>query len=406
MKHHFSASKRRLLQRCAWWARPDVELPPWDPTEAAERGTALHRVAAGEAYETVAEEYGYDVEELAELVAVWREWWPEFVNGGLGGVTMAPHAVHGRTEVPYAYDTATGAARELPGEGQRDYSDASETEVPGTADVVIVDPHFVVTIDLKTGRPPKTLAEYREQLEHNALAATRVHGVEEAVIMVAHVTPAGVEVDVDRLDALDLAGVAGALAAEVASIPNAEPRPGAHCRDLYCPALAVCPMTQTSLALVPDVRRLPLVGEVENDADAALLIDALPRFEAWAKDRKAAMKRYVKGRDGGVVLPDGRIYTLEKATRETVRLDVRGALEALRSVLGAHTDEALTVRASKESIERAARVAAGGKRGEVGRLKKEAIEALRAAGAVKVSVYDEPEIREPALPAMTGTSDT
>jgi len=381
-----------------------VDVPPDEMGEAAERGTAVHRVAAGESFEEVAATYGYDTEELAELVAVWREWWPRFVESGFGGVVTEVAAVCADTEKPYAYDVASGLSRVLPSEGERDYSKATATEVPGTVDVVVVAAAdgLVITIDLKTGKPPKTLREYREQVEHNALCAADVAGVSRAIVMIAHITPAGVEVDVAHLGPLELAEVAESLATTVASVPTAEPRPGPWCFEKWCPALTVCPVAQWPLAMVPSVRRLPLVGEVRSDEDAAALIDALPRFEAWAKERRQAVKRYVKER-GEVQLPGGLVYALTPSQRETVRLDVKGAIEALRSVLKEHTDEALTIKASKESIERAAKVMAAGKRGEVGRIKKEAVEALRKAGALKVSTYDDYEVREPALPAKTGT---
>ncbi len=378
-----SASKLPLLARCAWWARPDVALPVQDePSVASLLGTALHAVADDADLSETAAALDVDEDDLAALAENYALWWPGFSSGK-----------EWRKEVPFALDVTTGVARRLPSKGQRDYSAASDSEVPGTCDAVALGE----VLDLKTGRGTKTVAKYREQLEHAALCLVATsEGIDDVTPTIAHVHADGVTVDSAHWDAFDLADAAERLRNSVAAIPTAKPRPGQHCRDLFCPALSCCPETTERLALVPDVRRLPLVGEVTNDADAWALVDALPRFEAWVKERKAALKR--RALTCPPVHADGRRYAYVTVQRERLRLDVAGAEEAMRGALGMEATTAaieVTRKTSKAAVKRAAR-AAGLPQAET---ERKVVAAMRAVGAVAVSEHDEPRILPPVLAA-------
>jgi hypothetical protein len=280
--------------------------------------------------------------------------------------------------------------------GQGQYPERWPDEIPGTADAIAPDE----CLDLKTGRPPKTAAAYREQLEHAAVCLSQTTGATEVRATIAHVTADGVEVDSIELDAFDLAAASERMRALWAAIPTAEPRSGPWCRSHFCPAIAICPETQAPLALVPEVRRLPLLGEVENDADAWALIDGLPRFKAWIKDREAALKRAALAR-GRIVGADGREYSIVTVARETLRLDAPGAEDAIRSVLGVHTPSAIeTVRKTSKSAIKAAAKAAGMPQADT---EKRVVKAMRDVGAVKVSEHDEPRIQQQPAMLATGT---
>lgn len=387
-----SASKLALAAECLWSFRPDVELPEQSTSVAAELGTALHAVAEGHDFAAVAAAGGFDADDLVALVAEWRAWWSVYSAGR-----------RWEAEASYAFDTATGRARRLASDRHRDYSSASPTEICATLDAVTID-GIPTVLDLKTGFGAKTLAAYRKQVEFGALCIARVHNLERVRVAIAHVTAAGVFVDetteATDLDAFDLDAIAEDVRNLVIQVPGSVPRPGPHCSPLFCAARPVCPATLAALAEAPIPKPLATTGEVQSDEDAERLLVGIPLLEAWCKERQAAVRRRALA-TGGVRMSDGHVYLATIDTRETIRLDVPGALEVLRAVLGEHTELALTVKTSKAGIERAARAATGGQRGALGRMKATAIEALREAGAIKTTQFDSYEYR-PALPA-TGT---
>lgn len=391
MRHHLSASRIGVARRCLWWARPDVVLPERETTEASELGTALHEAAEEHAEDleedlraaaadgdiaAIAERRGLAPAKAAELRALydaWRDWWATYSGG-------APW----RAEVPFAIDLATGEARELPSTGQRDYSAARETEIPGTVDVVLVEEDEAVVVDLKTGRPPKRVSMYWDQLLHGAIAARRVLGAERVRVVIAHVTPDGVETDKAALDGFDLDLALAELRATFAgAIESAEPRPGPHCKG--CPAAAVCPETSRALAEIapdPDRRRL-LSGPIEDVEHARILVQGLPLLKAWIKEREKALEAFASREP--VPLGEGLWFgAVEHAGTERIEVD-RAALEVIRRHLGAAADDAIEMKATKTGIERGARaalVASGQKRG-IGKLKDAVLEDLRKAGRVK-----------------------
>lgn len=107
-------------------------------------------------------------------------------------------------EVAFAYDPETGVGREL-GKGlQRNYSHAKPNEIPGTSDLVTVEPDLVRIRDYKTGHgymvapPRKNL-----QLLHNGLSAASAYGKERVVLEVEK-TLTGEPPEKVELDAFDL----------------------------------------------------------------------------------------------------------------------------------------------------------------------------------------------------------
>ena len=417
-RHRLSASKRKLGRSCLYWARDDVALPE-DPSAGAAVGSALHQSAdedvsedalrdgwrPGADLDAIAERWGLsplEREKLFLLHDVWAEWWSSFAS-----------AEGWRTEVPFAFDVATGRARALPCRGPRDYSACSSTEVPGTIDALRIDPAegVAVVLDLKTGRPPKRASDYIDQLAFGALCATRVHGLERARVVLAHVPERGVFVDEAELDAFDLDAAAADLPRVLGAISTAEPNPGLHCRELFCPARACCPATTAALTMVASstlspaaARRLPLVGPIEDDDQAITLLEGLPRLEAWIDDRKRALRAYADETEG-LRLPDGRVWAGRPAKSTTLHLEVRGAEGALRSVLGDAAELAISRGVTQVGIDRAARRLAV-KHGDIKRIRQAALEALRAAGAVKKSEFRRYEARAAGPEEATNEATT
>jgi hypothetical protein len=195
----------------------------------------------------------------------------------------------------------------------------------------------------------------------------------------------------------DFDATAAELAATLRAIPVAPPKPGYHCRELFCPARAVCPVTVAALAEVAPqilserVRRLPLVGPIDDNEHAAALLEGLPLLEAWIEERRKALKAFADEHEG-VELEDGRVYAGRPTKSTSLRLDVKGADDALREVLGDRADEAISRSLTQTGIDRVARRLAQ-KHGDLARIKSAAIEALRRRGAVKVSEYRRYEVR-------------
>ena len=409
-RHRYTGSRGELASHCLYWARGDIETPPRDTSTAADLGSALHEVAADEGDASVFDELedvlpelllreGHVSEvaarwglapssraDLELLVDAWRSWWPSFAG-----------ARPFRTEVPFAFDPSTLGARELPSNGQRDYSACVGDELPLTIDAYAVEGDRVIVLDLKTGRGVKRVCDHRRQLMIGALCASRVHGVSEATIVLAHVTVDGVFVDEEDIDAFDLQAEALALRDELTRIPTAEPTPGRHCTELRCPLRPWCPATTRHLPIIVErpAAALPLVGPLNDPNAAQVLLDVLPRVEAWLDERRRALRSFVD-ECGAVDLGDGRVFGRFEETRETPRLDVAGALDAMRSILGELADVAIERRTSKAAIERAARTLAhrrGGRRGELKAIRDAVLTALRGAHAMKTSRYPHYEIR-------------
>jgi len=418
MTHRLSASRRLLAKWCLYWARGDVELPPQEQTVAARLGSATHEGAAEEGeglewalrpsvdLEVIAARWELtesQVEALKRLHQSWLLWWADFSQGR-----------DWQTEVPFAFDTATGAARALPRktlvetghpEGlleerpitrEERAAMLTPTEVPGTTDALWIsaDGRNAIVIDLKTGRPPKRARDYLEQLLHTAVCVRIVHGVAHVRVVIAHVTADDVVPDWIDLDAFDLDVAAAEMRGDLVGLEQAVPRGGRHCEQLYCPLRAVCPRTTAALApvLPAPLRAVPLTGKLVRHEDAAALLESLPLFEAWIEERRARV-RELADETGGVQLPGGLVYGPIDKSRETLRLDVNGAEAALRKVLGDQADAAILRKTSKEAVRKAA-AALATKRGDLTRICREVEDAMRAAGAMKVSRFKSYEVRE------------
>lgn len=412
MRHRITASRIALARLCSWWARPEVELPEVETSTAADLGTALHAVAEQEGAAAADED---DLDEaaiearfrllvcgeaeeqagaglppaeraaLGELAAAWRAWWGAWPHSG------AP----AKRERALALNVATGAARPLPGAAHRDYSGATPEDVPGTVDLQVDAPAQPIVVDFKTGRGPHRVDDHLDQLAHGAACASSLTGAQLVTVAIAWVTPEGVRWSERELDAFELTVFVEELRRLVEGLPEAQPRPGLHCDDLYCPARAVCPATRALLldARVPiePRRRLPLVGPVETEDQALAILVAAPLLEAWIAERVKAAKFFADAHDGLRDPVSGKVYRGRDATRETPRLDVAGAFTALEGAVGPEVAAASVTTVRKTSFGAIGKALRAAKVKGAPDVERRAREALRAAGGLKISKFKQYE---------------
>lgn len=324
-----TASKVGLLPFCQWWARPEAEWT-WTTSAAADRGTRFHTAIARW---IASDRTPFDVDEdIREMFERAKEW-----IASLGTDRGALHV-----EVAYAWDPETDTAESL-GSTDRDYS-RGKGRFCGTADLVLLvvadgKPIAAMVWDWKTGSGENA----GPQLRALGLMVARTHNVEQVTVAALEVRDSGVtEVAREELDGFALAMVAGELAEQIAAIPTAEPQPGSHCGELYCPARLACPLGQTAIARVAEVipadalvRRqdFRITDPVETAEQAILTVDVLRLMSAWIDAKKEEVKAKVPA--NGWEASDGRVI---KETRATVPAFDKHKALALCKQLGA-TDE-------------------------------------------------------------------
>lgn len=327
----WSGSKLPLLRACGYSARPDVAVPADVQGESARRGVARHLAFERWLSGNPEPVDGCDWAAPADTV---RGVFLRAV-GDLWFGTASPVEV----EIPLVLDVETGATRRSPYRRTHEDPDARPTEIRLIADAL----SGPVVVDWKTGR--RRRPESVSQLDGLVLASRAERGILAYVDDYGAITHA-VERTYDEIDhAATLAWMRGLLERE----HTAQPIPGSHCRDLYCPLLGACPATSPALvaAGVPPVSLSP---ETPDEARALYLAREVAR--GWYVQADDALRRYVDER-GDVPLGNGRVYGANTTTRETITLTP----EAIASV--DLPPEALRVSTSKSAIN----AAVGAKRG-------------------------------------------
>lgn len=315
-----TASKVGLLSACQWFARPEAE---WDTSTsaAADKGTRFHACVAH--YIEVGEwKLAGDDDDIVALCDSAQAWVDSFGRHRLAA------------EVAFAWDPVTDTAERIEVKN-RDYS-AGKGRLCGTADVVAVQ-RFTKTGyigDWKTGDGSKS----GPQLRALALMLARAEGLDSVTVEALEVSAEGVRfVCTETLDAFALAAVAGELAEALAAVPTAEPQPGPHCGELYCPARATCP------AIVERVEQIIPAAElvrhrwgltIASPDHAMWLYNQAKAVESAAKLVKDAVRAYVP--EGGITLEDGSVFA--EGSRTMSRFDKAAALSLLRK-LGATEED-------------------------------------------------------------------
>ncbi len=148
----------------------------------------------------------------------------------------------------------------------------------------------------------------------------------------------------------------------------------------------MCPATRGALAAITHEEAIVTIADDETARRAWAL---LPRGQAAIDGLKAALDVYVSAKP--LDLGDGKILCRVESSRRDIVVDGPDKVEALRSILGDHADEAveMSYSASLTSIERASRsaLAASGKKRGMAELRDRAVAALDLAGGVRVGSW-------------------
>lgn len=332
--------------------------------EAQTQGKAVHKFL-----EDVRNNGGGEEGRELALASVSDEYLPLCAAIDLAALPVNPEEF--AAEVAFAWHWVTDTARELGRGLDRDYAEALDTEFVGTADVVGVLPDAVWVGDFKPRWSPNvTPAARNYQLKFLALAACRAYGRNEAHVELIHVGPDGAWHDRAKFDAYELDLFAGELRGLAEYVAQARAMPevatateGPWCK--FCPSFAACPAKRSlalALAQAPD-NVIQLSPETAGAAWARLKAarQVLDRVEE-------VLESYA--RETPFTTPDGVV--VQAGERRMEKIDGNAA----RPVL-----ERLGIKAGEWSVTKQAITKAAGK-GKA----DEVFEALRKAGAVKVTI--------------------
>lgn len=296
-------------------------------------------------------------------------------------------------EVAVAYNWRTGKARMLGRGITRDYPVDPDSEIPGTIDLLVINPSGrLVVVDYKghedVGEPDQNV-----QVMLYGLAVARIYGANEVTLAVSYIG-AGTEdarTPVVTVDCFDLAAyatkVTRIIEAANAEIGKAIPdvRESRHCK--WCPSKPYCGAKNALLVQVAS-GGLAVIGDTAMTVDRAReAYREIERIEQLVKDARKRLEVYVDD-NGPIDLGEGRFFGRYRRPGNE-KLDGDIAIDAIRSVLPddqADTFEATAIEysTSKAAIERAAKEACGpgAKRGAATKLARQVVEKVRELGGV------------------------
>lgn len=303
----FSASKSPLLGVCLYSFRDDVTAPEAPGGRAATVGTiAWARAAAvlegkldpgnGEL-----DDEPSDADEDAMPSATAEEI-DSYFRAALRWIEQRSPDKGRRCEVKYGWSPSRDTARELPKtydengrENLRDYSSLIDDERAGSVDLEYVDGDGMLVIeDIKTGHTP--LAQYLPQIRTLGLFAARCRRVRRVKVVLTKLYVDKPHESISHiLDGFALDAIAEDLRLRLAAAKDAEPVPGPHCTEMFCPARLVCPAVQVLVGeLVPAdaLVKGPRISHefVSHDHDAEML-SFIRVVEKTAKDLKSIIKK-------------------------------------------------------------------------------------------------------------------
>ncbi len=313
-----TASKLGLLNHCRYVARDEAV---WDNTSsaAADRGTRFHRAIAEYVNGGPIREPDADFAVEYSAAVAWVE----------------RYGIHRLdAEVAFGWDPHVDTAFVVATKGERGYPKGS-TLIFGTADLVSIDEQGIGRVwDWKTG----DTSNAGPQLRALGLFFARAHGLRRVVVSALRVDATGVtEEQREELDEFALACIAGENEENLAAVEGAEPVPGPHCGDLYCPARTTCPAMHAAMAeLVPADALVKHRFEttIRSPEHAVWMLDRIRLVESAAKAAKDAIKAVVPA--DGWVLTDGSV--LRESTRNMPRFDKARAIALLKE-LGANDEQ-------------------------------------------------------------------
>jgi hypothetical protein len=264
-----TGSKCSLLRECVYWTRTDVERLQDETSEEAVFGTAGHLYAEeyAKGKVTPARE-----DEILEMVPRERREKLRLCFVHVQRWLDAHRGAFRNAEVAVAWDPDAGelgrgvplgpALEEMFVEGHRTYSNArvwaalrerlelGPRSIPATIDLVNLVHGEWCIYDWCFGRTDK-----RRQLALGCLAMANIYPPNGGSV-------AGFGLYVDAEEGVrehrytfladDLAKQAAEFRDLLTAAPSSAPTPGLHCTHDYCPARAMCPVTQSSAAMVVD----------------------------------------------------------------------------------------------------------------------------------------------------------
>lgn len=328
-------------------------------------------------------------------------------------------------EVAFAYDVATGKAREIGRGAERNYGTLLPTEYAGTTDyVALVGKDKVKIRDWKRGWSRRAPAERNKQLRKCALDACRAYGRTAADVEIVRLGDAGepwfdqAELTPFALDefALELEDLDKRIQSDRADYASGD-LPEATVTEegcAYCPGLPYCPATMAMLRAIAEGEEIQnlaggtLLITPENAPRLALLVPQMRKRLELVED---ALKLYAG--QTPIPLPDGRVYGPRPDKGKTIA-NVPLAREILKKRLGGAPDgekapwelalspEAMTLGGLEAARKRYFELHPDEKKvkGAVGKLDEELERLLHSAGALRV--YDKPVMiahKPKALPA-------
>lgn len=308
----FSASKRALLDHCQFPFRIDTDAP-FVQSKAACTGTALHaRIEAFiEGHDIPSTPEDVDPATLDQMFSHWLVWWSSWEYRSLPWTA----------EVAFAFSNWTAQSRLLPSHGHRDYSDAKEDEICGTADLVADTDNAVFLVDWKShnsGNQWDTM-DARPQLTTLATMAARTYGKSRAKVFVVHITKNGVTVDTFDLNEDELGTEAASLCVLLDNETIPVPTPGYHCSQLRCPFLTSCPaFVETAAQVTPSDALCSLASD--NLATSEKIANAWSQFQMLKKGVEQ-IENKIKERVealGGVKLTNGNWLRMNPQSRDNL----------------------------------------------------------------------------------------
>lgn len=253
-------------------------------------------------------------------------------------------------EVTFAYDCATGNARELGRSLGRDYSEATKAEIVGTIDTLGVAADSLYIGDYKGHE--YVSAKGNPQLLFAAMCAAKVYAKDVATLEITNIRGSSNTRNRATVDTFDLADFEAQLRKTVEMVvaiksgtlsPNYNQ--GAHCK--YCPAFDSCPAKTALIRTMAGDEGQAMITE-ENAVDA---YGKYLQMKAMMAKVTAAIHAYASERP--IPLPDGREFgSREKLGNE--KLDGNIVYETIREQLGQEAaDIAVKRSATKAGIAKA-----------------------------------------------------
>ena len=373
-----SASKLELAKRCI-----GAFTLPWRNERNAWSDAGTERHAEDEA-----------AINAGDTPAVLAERWPDLTW---------------RAEVAFAYDVATGEAREL-GQGiGRDYKQFNLTpfEIVGTADAIGLSPSQLVVHDKKSF-DDVTRASDNPQLAFLALAAGKVYLPTRIEVAISHELR---DLDVAEIDPVfDLDVIAHSVKQLMLAVVQArsdarDGKPvafnaGRQCR--WCNAFDSCPKQAELLALVKRDDEALASGETvmpmltdENAPDVYALWKSIGILH-----KRIGQSLYAKAADRPIPIGGGKMFG--RVTKQgNEKLDGDVAYSVVRDRYGQEVADAAVQRvATKTKIKEALNAVAG--RGGLAAAERSVLDEVRKRGGAR---RDEKESIEEFVPQLAAVKD-